>query len=273
MFKVILTYIIHLNLIIATSAGFLAAGVANLFAIDSYVYYGLFGFFSTLCVYNSQRLFKANILAKTPWLKWVYKHRKLIVYLSLFSGLIASIIFLKLVNNITLTIAVLFGIASIISFFYVVRIFGGNLRELPYIKIHSIALTWTLVIILFPIINEKIYNWETFLFFIPAHYVYFVGVAIPFDIRDLKYDSHKQRTIPQVVGIRNAKMIAISLFVLTIVGVEIVFQSMYKSPVFVVAIMVQTLLIACTTLKRQEIYYSVLIDGAIGLLGISYVMN
>ncbi len=271
MFKTIIKYIIHLNFVIATSAGLLIAGICNVFLIENDLYYGFFGFFSTLFVYNSQRLFKANIETKTAWLKWVYQHRKIIFFLSISSGIISGYLFFKLLNKVTPIIVLLFILAIMISLFYVIKIKGRSLRELPYVKIHSIALTWTLVIVLFPILNENIYDLDILLIFIPANYIYFVAVAIPFDIRDLKHDSLTQRTIPQVVGIRNSKLISILLLISTALGIGIVFPNILKTLTFVIALSTQITLIVLTTVNRQEIYYSLLIDGAIALLGISYL--
>ncbi len=271
MFKTIIKYIIHLNFVIATSAGLLIAGICNVFLIENDLYYGFFGFFSTLFVYNSQRLFKANIETKTAWLKWVYQHRKIIFFLSISSGIISGYLFFKLLNKVTPIIVLLFILAIMISLFYVIKIKGRSLRELPYVKIHSIALTWTLVIVSFPILNENIYDLDILLIFIPANYIYFVAVAIPFDIRDLKHDSLTQRTIPQVVGIRNSKLISILLLISTALGIGIVFPNILKTLTFVIALSTQITLIVFTTVNRQEIYYSLLIDGAIALLGISYL--
>ncbi|MCL6295080.1 hypothetical protein [Jejuia spongiicola] len=216
-------------------------------------------------------MFKANIETKTAWLKWVYQHRKIIFFLSISSGIISGYLFFKLLNKVTPIVVLLFILAIMISLFYVIKIKGRSLRELPYVKIHSIALTWTLVIVSFPILNENIYDLDILLIFIPANYIYFVAVAIPFDIRDLKHDSLTQRTIPQVVGIRNSKLISILLLISTALGIGIVFPNILNTLTFVIALSTQITLIVLTTVNRQEIYYSLLIDGAIALLGISYL--
>ncbi len=168
-------------------------------------------------------------------------------------------------------ITILMGGAIIISFYYVVRIGSKNLRELPHLKAHLIALTWTGIIVVFPIVNENIHNWEILLVFIPVHYLYFVAVSIPFDIRDLKYDSPSQRTIPQVVGVQNAKIISIALLMLVLVSLGIVSSFSMSTPLFVFAILMQILLIAYCTEKHRDFYYTILIDGTIALLGVSYL--
>ncbi len=270
-FKVILNYIVYLNVIIATSAGVLIAGITNLFNITNYLEYGLFGFFSTFCVYNTQRLFKATLETKTPWLKWVNKHKRLILNLSIISGLLSVYYFIQLLNNITITITLLVGFALCIAFFYVVRLGKKNIRELPHLKIHSIAFTWTAIIVVFPIVNENMLNSEIVLFFIPAHYLYFIAVAIPFDIRDLKYDSPTQRTIPQVIGIKKAKIIASVLLIITVIFIDIFSNSFLLTPLFLFVIIAQIILITFTRKTHNDYYYSVLIDGGIALLGINYL--
>lgn len=186
---VFLNYFVHLNFVIAIAAGTLASGIANVLNIDNKIQYGLFAFFSTLCVYNVQRLIKARRTSKSPWLKWVNEHVPLIVVISIISGLAGAYFFIRLLNDVTLLVILPIIVAVIISLYYVISIGDKNLRELPYLKVHCIAFTWTVIMVVFPIVNEQLNEWEVFKFFIPAHYLYFVAVAIPFDIRDLKYDS------------------------------------------------------------------------------------
>lgn len=271
-FKTILNYIVYLNVIIATSAGILIAGITNLFNIENTTDYGFFGFFATLCVYNSHRLVKANSETKTPWLKWVKQHQKLILNLSVLSGGLSVYYFIKLINQIRPTILALITIAVVITFFYVVRIKKKNIRELPYLKIHSIAFTWTAIIIAFPIMNENILNSQILLFFIPAHYLYFIAVAIPFDIRDLQYDLPTQKTIPQVIGVKNAKIVAIILLIITAILIYIFSKVSLLTPLFLLAIIIQILLIASSKLTQKDFHYNVLIDGSIAVLGISYLI-
>ena len=270
-FKVTLNYIVYLNFIIATSAGVLIAGIVSLFDIANYLEYGLFGFFSTFCVYNAQRLFKASLETKTPWLKWVSKHKKLILNLSIVSGLLSVYYFIQLLNNINLTIVILVVVALCIAFFYVVRLGRKNIREIPHLKIHSIAFTWTAIIVAFPIVNENMLNSEIILFFIPAHYLYFIAVAIPFDIRDLKYDLPTQRTIPQVMGIKKAKVLAIALLIITVLLISFFSNYYLLKPLFLLAVIIQMFLIISTKTTQKDFYCTILIDSAIAFLGISYL--
>ncbi|WP_299105997.1 hypothetical protein [uncultured Tenacibaculum sp.] len=268
----LLEYFIYLNIVISTSAGLLIMGITNYFSIDNYILYGFFGFFSTLSVYNIQRLVKSNINKKTPWLNWVSKHKKLVTIISCISSILAILLFVSLITKLTPTIIILISISILISCFYVIKIKNKSLRELPYVKIHSIALTWTAIIVAFPLLNEHIYTWRVLIYFIPSHYLYFIAIAIPFDIRDLKYDLLSQRTIPQVVGVKCSKIISIILLILSSIGLGVLFSPNLFTYLFVTAILVQVLFILFSAEKRQEYYYSLFIDGAIGLLGLNYLI-
>ncbi len=267
LFKVLLDYLAYLNLVIATSAFALAAGVANVFGIDNYWEYGFFSFFSTFCVYNSQRLFKLNKESKAPRLQWMYDHRKLVIISILISLLLALYYFFRLINGINVGVIALGCAGVLISFFYVVGIGKKSLRDISYVKTHAIALTWTLIILVLPVVNESIYLSELLLYFIPAHYLYFLAIAASFDINDLKVDPAIQRTIPQIVGFRHTKAVAIVLLIISTIGISYCFFD----PLIILAILTQVLLIGRVTGKQNDIYFNILIDGAIALLGISYL--
>lgn len=268
LFKTALDYLVYLNLIIATSAFALSAGVANVLSIDNYLEYGLFGFLATFCVYNSQRLFKLDKSSESPRIKWVCNHLKLVYTLSLISLLLSAFFYFKLHNGFSIGIVALLGMAAIVSCLYVVRIGKKNLRETSYLKTHSIALTWTLVIIAFPAFNEGLLDTKFLLLFVPAHYLYFLAVAVSFDIHDLKVDPSSQRTIPQIVGSKHTKKVAITLLTLSAIGITWCLMN----PFALAAILIQLVLVGLITKERNAIYFDVFIDGAISLLGFSYLV-
>ena len=57
-----------------------------------------------------------------------------------------------------------------------------------------------------------------------SRFLFVFAITIPFDIRDLKYDSYKLRTIPLFFGVPKARFIAIiTLFICVIIAI---FQSL-----------------------------------------------
>lgn len=268
--KRIQNHIIYTNIVVALSTGVLCAGFSFAIQIEKWLLYGLFAFFSTLAVYNGQRLFKADHLHQTPWLAWVHRNKKILFGLVVVSAIGAGIVF-SAINKLEWSSLILIGIASLISVFYVVKFRGKNMREIPYLKIHLIALTWTIVLIVFPVLNEGI-NISIVRVGI-AHYLYVLAITIPFDIRDLKHDSPAQKTIPQILGITNSRILALMLLVAFAVIMLMLFASLWFNWLFHLSVLVQMALVLFSNENRSDVYYAGWMDGAITLLGASYFME
>ena len=265
--KTLLKYIIYTNLVVALSAGILSAGFCFMQEIESWELYGLFSLFSTLAVYNGQRLFKTNDNKETDWLIWVKNHKKILIAIVFFSSLISVVLFF-FIDNHTTVIYFLFVIVCCISILYVVRINGRNMRELPYIKIHLIALTWVMVLFLFPMVNEEINDSK--IGYSSAFYLYVLAVTIPFDIRDLKYDQVSQRTIPQLLGVFRSKILAVILLLISTVIFIMLAPTLRVNPLFILSMITQLVLILKMHKNRDDFYCAGLIDGAIAVLGLSF---
>lgn len=246
-------------------------GICEITHLPHAYLYGALGFLGTFIVYNFQRLVKfKQVSISSPHLEWVKTHHKLLsLFVVLATVAIGVILFLIVKPNLlTLTISI---IALLLCVFYIVRIKGQNLRDLPFLKIHLISLIWVFIISFFPLLNEQLFDWQNWLFG-ASHYLYILGICIPFDIRDLKYDSAKQKTIPQMIGTQSSKTIAILLLVaFTIFGIYFK-PELALSNLFILAIMLQVLLVYFTTKKRNDLYFGGFIDGTIVLLGVSYLI-
>lgn len=100
-----------------------------------------------------------------------------------------------------------------------------SLRVLPGFKILVVALCWTGVTVVLPLVNASILelNQSTVLFLIQRTLLVLV-LMIPFEISDLKFDAPALGTMPQRIGIRQTKLIA-TTWIVTIVGIELVLSS------------------------------------------------
>lgn len=153
--------------------------------------------------------------------------------------------------------------------FYVVRIGKWNLRSIPFLKIHVIALSWTLLLIVFPLVNQdKI----PFAELVAAHYLYVLAVTIPFDIRDLRYDETHYKTIPQVFGVIGATVIANGALLGYILLVSAFFPELHFSPWFWCVMGITFLLITGARRAVSDWYCAGMIDGSIALLGLVYLL-
>lgn len=247
----------------------LSAGFCFFAGIEKWLMYGLFAFFSTLAVYNGQRLFKAEKSKHTPWLLWVKRHEKKLFLLIVVCSLV-SIVLLFLLQQFNLYALLTLGITGLISVFYVIKLGKRNLREIPYIKIHLIAVTWTIILVLFPLLNEG--SKEFGIGLVLSHYLYVIAVTIPFDIRDIKYDLPSQKTIPQVLGILKAKFLSILLLIAFFTIMIALVPALKFNVLFYFSVLIQIMLVVGMNEKRSDLYCAGAIDGSIALLGLSYFL-
>ncbi|RNL84899.1 hypothetical protein ED312_13010 [Sinomicrobium pectinilyticum] len=119
----------------------------------------------------------------------------------------------------------LLGVLMVLSFFYAVPFYTSfrNIRNSPGIKIFIVALVWSSTTVLLPLINNSgIISardglvWDVALEWL-QRFLFVVVLTIPFEIRDMAVDDLSLGTIPQKIGIRNAKLLGISLLLLVLV--------------------------------------------------------
>lgn len=265
----LLRHIVYLNIIVALSTATLSGGFCYYLQIPNWLNYGFLALFSTLAVYNGQRLFKSRSTFKTPWLKWV-DNNKLPLYFLVILFAIIAVAFMLIIGFQSREAFVLLSGSVLISMFYVIPFGRKSLREISHLKIHLIAISWSAVLIVFPMLNTSVF--EHVFWFGLAHYFYIVAVSIPFDIRDLKYDASSQKTIPQVVGVTWSKAIALVLILLFVAMMLYVDEHFLLNPLFFVAVAIQVTLILLMTEKKSDIYTAGWIDAAIAVLGVSYFL-
>jgi len=238
--------------------------------------FGGFAFTGTMAVYNGQRLFKVSDV-KTPWLNWVQERTSSIRMLTILASVISLVISLLIIyNRDFVRIAIWMSPAVLVSFLYIFRLKGKNLRDIPNLKIHLIAFSWVFILILFPFLvrfEVSVDFIRPFIALIIGHYFYVIAVTIPFDIRDLKYDKDNQKTIPQRAGVIGSKFLSIGLLLVSAVFLTGLTPIRVDNYWFYAAVLVQVLLALGMNTKRSDFYCAGWIDGAIALLGLAYFMN
>lgn len=268
-FGIVLNWVIYLNLIVSVSAGMLTWGFTNRMGLENGLCYGLFVLLGTLSVYNAQRLFKVRGSKHlTPWLSWVKDHFTFVLILSLLSGAGTALTLVSLKPFSLLSVIILLSV-FFMGIFYVVRIGENNLRSIPFLKIHVIALSWALLLILFPLVNEE--HATSLIVVSAAHYLYILAVTIPFDIRDLQYDDQQYKTIPQVFGISGSKALALGALIGYFLLIGTIFPELQSSIWFWCANLLTIGLILGAKKETSDWYYAGLLDGSISLVGLVYL--
>lgn len=92
-----------------------------------------------------------------------------------------------------------------------------NLRSIGILKVILVALVWTGITVIIPMISSAIsFSWDIWLQIL-QRFILILILLIPFEIRDLEYDELNLKTIPQRIGVsqtRNLGMLLSLIFYL-----------------------------------------------------------
>lgn len=147
-----------------------------------------------------------------------------------------------------------------------------NLRNIGGLKVYVIGLVWSGVTVFLPLLNANFdINTDVVITAI-QRFLFIVVLMMPFEIRDLQYDSLKLSTIPQKIGVRQTKLlgiVALSLFFFLDF-----FKNEMKSNLVIVhfAITFLTLLLLVFAKENQGKYYSAFWVEAIPIFWLLLIM-
>jgi len=173
-----------------------------------------FNFFATITGYNFVKYFGIAKWHHRSLAKWL----KVIQVFSLLCFLLMCFFTLKLQEETLITIVIF----AIITFLYAIPFLPKtwyldtqqNLRDISGLKVYVIALVWSGVTVVLPLVNNKVAFSETVIITVAQHFVFVMALMLPFEIRDLRYDSIKLATIPQKIGIKRTKVVGFGLVLL-----------------------------------------------------------
>lgn len=229
----------------------------------------LFVFFATLFAYNFQRLVGMEVQGELSHRQqWLQKHKKWLWLITIVSA-IATVYFGLSLSVSSLVLLLPLGAIAVMYPLAVIPFKGKmlRLREVPGIKIFLIALVWALVTVGL-LVEEHQLVWTIDVWILFLHRLFFVfAIIIPFDIRDLKYDSLELKTIPAVLGEEKARYVAYAalaayeLLVIAqfIFGDFIVWQSLIA---LLSVSAITAYLIYRSTTDRGEYHFAFWVEGA-----------
>lgn len=215
-----------------------------------------FVFFATITAYNFIKYFG---LAK-------FHHRSLANWLrviQIFSALCFLLMFYymtQLANAVILLVVVL----AIVTFLYAIPFIPKrflydehqNLRQIGGLKVYIIGMVWSFVTVLIPILNNGYeINSDVVLLLLQRFFLVIV-LMLPFEIRDLKYDSLKLATIPQKIGIKKTKRIGVLLLLVFFILEFFKDELDSKSILSTLILLFITFVFVVFASKEQSRYYS-----------------
>jgi hypothetical protein len=238
-------------------------------------------FSATLGAYNFQRLSRLDGTAgdnESAMVMWLLKHRALVVGLIALAGVgtVLSLFFLRW------EILLLLAPLALISVAYSVRLSfqkGGSrgLRDIPGIKIFLIAVTWVGATYVLPSVQVDgvaVLEEPAFWIRLIDRFLFVLAITLPFDIRDVKFDHHSKKTIPQLVGSKVSVVIALAC----LAGSAMLYLSLAPNHLIeengilkiTGAYLLVFLLIAFSNTKKPDLYYTGAVEGASIILGVGY---
>lgn len=215
-----------------------------------------FIFFATMVAYNFIRFYK-KFKVKSWFSDWMDANKKAILFITVLSFVIMTFVAFKL-NLKALISLIPFGLFTL---FYVIPLKGitktnTSLRMVSGVKIFLIAFCWAGITVLFPLINyETVFSMDVWVVFL-QRFLFVLVITIPFDIRDLGHDEDTLKTIPQVLGLQNAKRLGLFLLMLFL-GLTFLRSSItYEQIRIELIVSVISLLFLIKSKPKQSKYYS-----------------
>ena len=274
----IIDFIVVSNLYVATGTSSLTWLTLQFFGEDNLVY-TLFVFFSTLFAYNFMRLVRVKPMLEegdSSRHKNIYRYRAYL-WLTCVISAIASFYFFLKVDAIVLNTLIIMGAISITYSlpFYKRKGVWFRLRDFPFLKIFLIAFVWTVVSSVIPMQLVHVpLNWLK----VVERYCFVLAITIPFDIRDLKFDSTSLHTLPQVLGVENVRYLAVFLLLIseTILFYEYYFLSLYlisEAIALYIAYEISVVLVFKSKSSNSERYFTLGVEGTSILLALLFYLS
>lgn len=114
------------------------------------------------------------------------------------------------------------GILGLVTLLYAIPFFmpkntasqvKGNLRSVAGLKIFIIGVVWSGVTVILPVLQDGTITWDVGVICI-QRVLFVLALMIPFEIRDMVFDNLALKTLPQIVGVKKAKIIGVTWLLL-----------------------------------------------------------
>jgi len=238
---------------------------------------------SVIAGYGYLRIVRASEPDPIPsdHILWVRQHRSAMVVLVCVSAAASAFLFWG--QHLVFGNWSWFVLALCAFYLLPIRSASGTsfgLREVPGMKIVVVALAWTFITCGITDVEPWGYRREMNAWMAVLQFGFFLAMAIAFDIGDIRYDRPGLRTVPQLLGTRGAKVLAL-LFLLPWCGFLIMrlvisyhpFEPGWREPRWDMGLLLPLsgmviigFVIAKTNPKRPHWYFAVLLDGLLLVL-------
>jgi hypothetical protein len=219
-----------------------------------------FLFFGTIVCYNFIKFgveAEKYLIVRNPY-------HKIIQGFSFLSFAFALYFFFRLELKIWIAILILIGISVLYAIPLLPK--AKNLRNFAGLKTFLVALVWTGCTVSLPVIDNQLeITWDIFVLGFQRFLLVLI-LLLPFEIRDMKYDSPELKTMPQRIGVERTKITGYILIVLY--ALLLFFKDSISTKTIVVELILILILfvILRKTTKHQTAYFSSFLVEAVPLV-------
>lgn len=267
--KQLINFILFGNLYVALGAFSLCVSSSIELSIHPILNYAILCFFATLFIYNTQRIVytkQNHNIAHSIRRSWIEQNRQVVFLLLIVS--IAGLITLLFFNPTTIFLYL------IPLFFFSLAYFFPSieLRKNAFLKQFILVFVWTATTAIVPTLMAKANTInQNDLFFFIARFCFMVAICLPFDIRDMNIDSSdKTATIPQLIGEKKTKLLAIGFAIIYLALEYTLFiNNFIDIPILLTHLLTTLIIIVLIAIKsKSEYVYIFGLDGTMLLNGL-----
>lgn len=218
-------FLVYSNLLIAFAAMSQSLLSYLILHIPVNTYVLLLEWSITILLYNmSMWLSMPKEKVEVPHLRtrWFYKNKDVFLFLSC----LACVVGIYCVFQLHIYTVLFLGGVGFLSLSYAVPLirFGGkmiSLRQIIGLKVFLIAFVWAFSVVGLPVVEyyvgSGVLDWNKVGVWTALVALFILAITLPFDIRDMKQDQYyKLKTIPVLIGQKNAQVLCYALLVLHI---------------------------------------------------------
>lgn len=215
-----------------------------------------FIFFATITGYNFVKFFEVTKFHHRSLSTWI----KLIQIFSLICFVLMCYYGFKLEKITILYLAVL----AVLTFLYTIPFIPkrkflnkqSNLRNIGGLKVFLIAFVWTGVTVFIPLLNNHLSIDKRVIIESVQRFLIVIMLMLPFEIRDLQFDSLKLYTIPQNLGIKGTKILGVFIGLLMFVLEFLKTDEPINQIIVLLIIILLTLSLILFSKEKQGRYYA-----------------
>lgn len=231
-------------------------------------------FFSTWFIYLLHRLI--SILQVDPFLHTIRidKLSKLNT-LNISLTIVAAVGILIHLPALTHHHFILLSACGLLSVFYAVPIpfLKKRLRDINFIKIVLISVTWAIVTIILPWIEAGQAHWTNVFLLSLERALFIFAITLPFDIRDRKIDTqYSLKTLSNTIGTKNTIYLSCSSLILATL-ISLFSMPLYSSGILICIYFLIAAYITRTSDKRSDYFYTAGLDGSIFLVALGIALS